>query len=530
MRKMLAQKHIWSIFFAGMAYVLCFPQYDMPLFSLLFGYLLVQAVHICPNPRQSLVHGLILALWITVGGFHWIVYVAQNFGGLPLPVAILLMLAYSLVAAPHLFALCYFGHRFRYKIEALPVLLKTLFWPALFIGWEHLARLIKIFPEHLGNTMISFSSLAQLAALGGVALLGFLPLWVGVSIYYAKKDRAFMPLAASISILILGALWGSYEKNRLENLPHRIVRIGLVQHNMEDVEKSALQGISVTAIRDILFKLKSMSQVLNTRSPDLIVWPETAYPFIFPFRQAPEKHLDGYANFVLNTVKELKTPLLFGGYESDQDKDYNSALLIGSDGSPLDSYRKNVLLVFGEYFPFGEIFPGLRKLNPLMGNFGRGTGAVSITLPSENGDLRMGVNICYEAILPNYMRDYFQNGLEPHLLVNITKDSWYGNTFEPWQHFQLAALRAIENRVPLVRSTNTGLSGQVTLTGEAQIEGFPFEESASLLEVKVPLEPIFTPFKYLGEWFAYLSLVFTFGILFYITGSKLPKRLGGKTK
>lgn len=513
-----------------MAYVLCFPQYDMPLFSLLFAYLLVQSIHHSSSPRQSLAQGLILALWITVGGFHWIVYVAQNFGGLPFPVAVVLMLAYSLVAAPHLFALCYFGHRYRYKIETLPVFIKTLFWPALFIGLEHLARFIKIFPEHLGNTMISFSALSQLAAIGGVALLGFLPLWVGVSIYYAKKERAFIPLLVSVAVIGLATAWGKFEKERVENLPHKTLRIGLVQHNMEDVEKSALKGLSVTAIRDILFKLKSMSKTLAAQSPDLIVWPETAYPFVFPFRKKTETFGDGYANFVFDAVKELGVPLLFGGYESDTDRDYNSALLLGADGSAKDFYRKNVLLIFGEYFPLGDSFPSLRKLNPLMGNFGRGPGANPISLSTPQGEFRMGVNICYEAILPAYIRGFFNNGAEPHFLLNITKDSWYGDTFEPWQHFQLAALRAIENRVPLVRSTNTGLSGQVTLAGEFQLTGLPFRESASLVEVKVPINPIFTPFKALGEWFASLCLIFSLSIFLYISPLKLPKRKGGKAK
>jgi apolipoprotein N-acyltransferase len=146
----------------------------------------------------------------------------------------------------------------------------------------------------------------------------------------------------------------------------------------------------------------------------------------------------------------------------------------------------------------------------MMGDFGRGPGPVPVLLPWHGGQLPLGVNICYEEILPEYMRGYARNGAR--VFVNLTKDSWFGDTFEPWQHFQLSAPRAIEHRIPLVRATNTGLSGVVDATGESRLISDPFHEAYQTLEVRVPLGLQPTLYTRLGEWFAQLCVVFSLGI------------------
>ena len=251
--------------------------------------------------------------------------------------------------------------------------------------------------------------------------------------------------------------------------------------------------------------------------PDLILWAETAYPMLFPTSQANGKLGNfsyGYANLVKSGVAETGVPLLFGGYTNDNGKDYNAGILLGANGHVAGRYLKQVLLIFGEYFPFDDWFPDLKKLNPMMGDFGRGPGPVPVPFPWRGGLLPLGVNICYEAILPEYMRGYARNGAR--LLVNLTKDSWFGDTFEPWQHFQLSVLRSVEHRIPMVRATNTGLSGVILPTGETQVLSAPYHEAYQVLEVKVPLEPRRTPYTMLGEWFAQLLLLFCAGLLTWL--------------
>jgi len=162
----------------------------------------------------------------------------------------------------------------------------------------------------------------------------------------------------------------------------------------------------------------------------------------------------------------FSTPLLFGVITSAPDprdpertRDFNSAMLVDRDGWVLGRYDKNLLLLFGEYLPLADRFPFLRRWLPEAGDFTPGREVEVLPL----GDARIGVLICYEAILPGFTRRL--TAKDPNLLVNLTNDAWFGKTAEPNLHMQLAAFRAVEHRRFLVRSTNTGVSVVVDPAG-----------------------------------------------------------------
>ncbi len=501
----------WAIL-AGVSYVLCFPRFDLPALSLLFLPALLICLHAIDSRKQAVKLGFLLSSIVACGGFHWIVFVAQNFGDLPLPAALGLLGLYCLVAAPQMLAFLVIGERIRFPIERLPLCLRPLFWSALYVGLEYLAHFFKIFPENLGNTLIKFLSIAQIASLGGAPMLTFLPLFAGASLFYLRKCgmRAWPSVAAAVAILVACQIWGDSARRAAIQVPTEILRVGLIQHNMDEAEKTFAQTSAREVMRIVVGRLLEKTKELAAEkpAPDIILWPETAYPMNFPifgdFAKVG-KFAYGYANLVKETVAEVKVPLLFGGYVNDLGHDYNAGILLGANGHFLSVYKKQVLLVFGEYFPFDDWFPSLKNLNPIMGDFGRGPGPIPLLLPYKGGRLPIGVNICYESILPEYMRGYALAGAR--LFVNITKDSWFGDTFEPWQHFQLSALRSIEHRIPMVRSTNTGLSGLVLPTGETKILSAPFNEAYVVLDVPVPVLPKATLYTLLGEWFAVLMLV-----------------------
>lgn len=501
--------------------MLCFPRYDLPALSLLFMPALLFSLHQLDTQGRALRLGFLLSAMVAVGGFHWVAYVAQNFGGMPLPVALGLLGLYCLVAGPQMVAFYFAGFHLRFGVERLPLILRPLFWASLYTALEYIARFPKIFPEHLGNTFLAFPPVAQSAAIGGVSLLSFLALYAGASFAYLRKSgaKAWPSALASVLLLVGLALWGQNEIKRIPTLPSEIIRVGLVQHNMEEVEKIAQQSRGTTAAFDtiithLLQRTKELAD--GAPKPDLIVWPETSYPIIFPTgHRLAGSVTTGYANLVKANIAAVGVPLLFGGYESDGLKDYNAAILLDTDGRVQSTYRKNVLLVFGEYFPFDQWFPSLKSINPMMGDFGRGPGPEPVEFQHQGKSLPLGVNICYEAILPEYMRGYAKSGTR--LFVNLTKDSWFGNTFEPYQHFQLSVLRSIEHRIPMVRATNTGLSGVVSALGETNVISQPFEEAWKTVEVTVPLEKPFTLYTAWGEWFAWLTILLSFflGILAY---------------
>lgn len=481
---------------------------------------MIFCVHRLRSGRQAVALGFLLSSMVSWGGFPWIIFVAQNFGDLPLPAAIGLQLLFCLVAGLQMVAFLWIGFHARFPVERLPLALRPLFWACLYAGLEYLARFTKIFPEHLGNTLLPFAGLTQVASLGGVTLLSFLPLLLGASLAYVRKEgrRALPALVVTIALLTGFHFWGRARINALEARPATIIRVGLVQHRMEEMDKLAQQTGGHQAIDSIVARLIHHTRELTKPGApklDLLLWPETAYPTIFPARPGASTKswlAAGYANLVQQTVAETGTPLLFGGYESEGGREFNSGILLGADGAPLASYRKEALLVFGEYMPLADWFPALAQLNPQMGNFGRGPGPEPVPFRVGGQEIPLGVNICYEAILPEYMRGMVRNGAR--LFVNLTKDSWFGDTFEPWQHFQLTVIRAVEHGLPLVRATNTGLSGLVLPTGEVKLLSMPYVETAGTVEIPVPNAPATTLYTLLGEWFAWACLAVAAGLGF----------------
>jgi apolipoprotein N-acyltransferase len=171
-------------------------------------------------------------------------------------------------------------------------------------------------------------------------------------------------------------------------------------------------------------------------------------------------------------IRGFSTPLLFGATSgtlediekpnSLENQRYNSAFLVDRDGEVLGRYDKQYLLAFGEHIPFGDVFPALYELSPDSGRFAPGPKQA----PLEFKGHRLGVLVCYEDIIPAHTDAVVAQGAE--VLLNLTNDAWFGKTNEPYQHFVLAAFRAVEQRRALVRATTTGISGVVSATGEIE--------------------------------------------------------------
>lgn len=488
---------------------------------------LLFSLHTLQSRKQAWWLGFLLSAMVAWGGFPWIIYVMQNFGGMPFWVAFILLWLYCLVAAPQMVAFMVLGERLRFSVEQLPLFLRPLFWASFYVALEYLAHFIKIFPENLGNTLIKFLPLAQAASLGGAPLLSFLPLWIGASAYYLKKSgvkKALPSFAASVALMIALHIWGQYELKHWHAQPFKNFRAGIVQHNIDEIDKLSDKMGARNAFDYTVRHLLSLTNDLveQNKNLDLIVWPETSFPLSFPAK-APTSNTGmfafGYANLVKELIRSKKVPLLMGGYDSEVingvEKTYNAGILLNSDGQGIASYRKRELLLFGEYIPFSDTFPIIKDLNPQMGDFSRGAGAEPITLPTQKfGEVNLGVNICYEAILPEYMRGYAKRSI--NLFVNLTKDSWFGDTFEPYQHFQLSQLRSIEHRIPMLRATNSGLSGVIWPTGEIELLSTPFQEVIKAVDVPIYETQTKTLYTLLGEWFAWLMLFHSIGMILWM--------------
>jgi predicted amidohydrolase len=252
-----------------------------------------------------------------------------------------------------------------------------------------------------------------------------------------------------------------------------------------------------------------LSQELERRGAQLILWPESSYPWGFGRDQSH----DWPVNDARRAQRGFTTPLLFGSLTSDDRSPYpyNSALLLDKDGDVRGSFDKNILMVFGEYVPYyDQLKPYIKSLVPEVSNWSRGTDVSVFPLQTDKGLVRLGPMICYEDIFPAFARRLIKR--DPNILINITNDAWFGRTSEPYEHLALAVYRSVESHLDLVRAVNTGVSAYVDATGRVYDKSpsvdpdeTPDARPVALLNDVAVMQP-FKVYATLGEWFGGLCL------------------------
>jgi apolipoprotein N-acyltransferase len=206
----------------------------------------------------------------------------------------------------------------------------------------------------------------------------------------------------------------------------------------------------------IVGKYLNLTSLALAQSPDLVIWPEAAFPLIL-------KQENGYAPFA-DLVKKFNKPLLAGTVTSEGLQYHNSVLLVSEKGRVADSYRKIHLVPFGEYIPLRGIFGFLETVVPI-GDFFPGTEYTVFAIPRSSGNaIRCGTLICFEDVFPGLSRQFVLRGAG--ILINMTNDAWFRKTSAPYQHLSASVFRAVENRVPVVRAANTGVSGFIAPSGK----------------------------------------------------------------
>ena len=341
----------------------------------------------------------------------------------------------------------------------------------------------------------------------------FFSAFVGTCFYFSWKQKNFVPAVFALVLILIAWIWGTNEMNFWKKLPHESMRVGIVQPNMSDHEKAAVFNQSWKQLNQVFRHLLTLTKELSDQNPkpDLVVWSETAYPLSFLARDGDffEPYEKIYSDILLEQVNKSQTSLLFGGFEKTAEGSYNSAILINSSGKSIDSHRKNILLVFGEYMPLTKLFPQLKEFVPHAGDFQVGQNPHPLRLEIAPGKfVNIGANICYEADFPDFLRNLKNQGADVY--INLTKDSWYGDTQEPWQHFMVAAFRSIETHTPMVRVTNTGLSGIISPIGESELLSRPYVSTAKIFELPLYSRELpKTLFQTFGDWFAQVCVCLT---------------------
>jgi apolipoprotein N-acyltransferase len=224
------------------------------------------------------------------------------------------------------------------------------------------------------------------------------------------------------------------------------------------------------------------------------MWPESATPFYF--------EEDPSGTLVRNLVRTLGKPLLLGSDEfehSEPPRHYNAAFMLDTHGATAAVYRKIHLVPFGEYVPFQRLLFFVGPLVEAVSAFSRGT---RVTMMPVEGHM-VSTAICYEVTYPALAREAVQRGSE--MLTTVTNDAWYGESSAAFQHFEMAAMRAIEQGRYLARAANTGISGIIDPYGRILVRTNLFETVAVVGEARFVQAR--TIYSRIGDAIAYASIL-----------------------
>jgi apolipoprotein N-acyltransferase len=439
----------------GVAYFLGFAGFDFYPFAFVA---LVPLVLLLERERESswrrraslaFLYGIVEF----AGGYSWMQTFLETFSGFPFfaTAGITAIFCGYLALFTVLFAWIYGRARERGVAPAAVTVAATVALESTFP---------MIFPSYLGNALHAVPVAIQIADIGGPVLVSaYLALVNGAvaELVLAKMGARKMPkvvlgFAGAATVFVFG--YGAYRISEVDTRAAAAptLRVAMVQVNMGTFAKREDPAEGHRRHLEQSRRIESD----EGGPPDLFVWPESAFTFPVP----PD---DAIARVVR---RDIRAPVLFGGLDLRQgdtpgrDLFYNTAFLLDGPGRVVGRYDKTYLVPFGEYIPFGDVFPSVYDLSPNTGHFEAGTREDSMSL----GRARMTVFVCYEDLLPEFTRRLVAHG-RPNLLVNLTNDAWYGNTHEPWIHLALSKFRAVEHHRALVRSTNSGVSAFIDPVG-----------------------------------------------------------------
>jgi apolipoprotein N-acyltransferase len=351
----------------------------------------------------------------------------------------------------------------------------------------------------IGATLIGTYGLDALTILAASALL-------------LAIRRQFRPAAILAAPLLALALWGLLSPAPIT--PPGAPRIRVVQPNIGQDEKYS------AALEQAHFRTLAALSGAPRPAPRLIFWPEAAIPAYLdlePEWRARLANLLGPGDLLMTGATKVYFAPQQPGGETKLAGANNSLFIVTPDARLLTRYDKAHLVPYGEYLPMRSILQplGLSRLVPGDADFWPGPGPQSLTLPAALGrpELKMGVQICYEIIFSGHVIDAANR---PAFLFNPSNDAWFGS-WGPVQHLAQARLRAIEEGIPIIRSTPTGVSAIVDARGHV-VHALGLDRAGFLDSGLPPALPP-TPFARLGNWAP-------FALLLLLLGTALALRRG----
>jgi apolipoprotein N-acyltransferase len=404
--------------------------------------------------------GWIGGLCVGLVGFPWIAETLERFGGLSLPVALFGLLAFSAwTAVP--FGLWTLGVSRGPERGALAIVWPLVLWTALAAAWPAL------FPYTVVIGLAEAPAWMQAAELGGVPLVAAQVVLVGVlvgdAIVVVTTSRGRLArLAIAIAVPVVSGLLGHVRLRQIdaEQAAARHVRLGVVQPN------PALGSLDAG---DRMLRLRVMSRLAAEQGAQVLVWPEAG---AFPFRTR-RPFVRDFPDPYRSVLRGHGLPTIFGAgsYDPGVRWEHNTVYAMAADGTVTGSFDKTILVPFGEYVPVVDPTWATRQVPSMSHNLaGQGPARFVMQPAATPGDpapepFAAGPLVCYEDIFAGFAHDVATQPGGIDVFVNVTIDTWFGVTAEPWEHLALAQFRSVEHRIPMVRSVAAGVSTVVDAGG-----------------------------------------------------------------
>lgn len=459
-------------------------------------YLWAKAV----TPKTAWILGFSYGLGLYGVGIYWIYISLHDFGGMPWWFAGFSTFCLCAFMALFVGLVGYFGKKLSSKDPALlwlsvPVLWGLSDWVRswIFTGFPWLT---------MGYSQVPHSPLAGYMPIVGVYGVSVITVFISALIGYwlANKPETLLFKRNMIGFITLTLVAGFILKTVEWTTPSGApIQVALVQGNIAQSTKWSPEKAQST-----IDKYLSM---LQASKADLIILPETALPVI-------SSQLDESIKIAI-WAHAKPHPLIIGmvEYNEKTNEYFNSALGFGDTAGEniTQSYAKNHLVPFGEFIPLKRVFGWIYRdwLNMPLSDLSRGGAQQQ---PMRLAGQKIGVNICYEDV---FGEEIIRQLPAATLLVNISNDAWYGESYAAHQHMQFSQARALETGRYMLRATNTGATAAIDQHG--YVFAHAPHDVQTTLDVTAQGYSGSTPYVRWGNW---PFIVFSFSVLIALVWRK----------
>jgi apolipoprotein N-acyltransferase len=498
--------------------ILSFPNFE---FSFLVWFALIPLLYAIVfrpvSPVGAFVLGWLVGAGYLLGTCYWLTYAMIHYGGIPTPIAYLLLLPPALIVGlfPGGFAWLLRRLAVRWGVWALWIA------PLLWIAAEFLRfRVTGQLWNALGYSQAFHPAVIDAAQFGGVyAVSGSIVLTNVVLAFWVGKRSFSLPgvaltLVAAVVVAWPMLLFESPETAwRLSNY-QPVAEVVAIQPNVPMDPVTSLAEADELMRRHVSLSENAWSSRSSSTLPRLTIWPESPMSFAYSRDTALREQLAAFA-------ARNRTSLMINSLEpAPNDGAFNSAMLIDPNGRLTAQYDKIYLLPFGEYLPIPSWIPGTSLIPPVVGTFTAGERYPLLPV----GPAKAGVMICFESAIPSLARHYSASGAD--VLIEMTNDGYLGPTPVLRQHLANAVFRAVENRRPVIRATNTGITAVITEEGVVQQPTAGFTADARLTAVALAnRQPTF--YARFGDLLAWVCVIgsFALALFTFFAGRPAPTRI-----